>query len=1165
MTSPMTETMADKSPAQMFVHLHVHTEYSLVDGLIEVPALVDAVREAGMPAVAVTDHTNVFAAVKFYQAAERAGIKPLLGAEVWLHRSEAGMPRARVVLLCMDREGFRQLSILLTRSYREGQVQGIPHVAFEWLQQGGSSRLIALSAGLQGEVGQLLLEGQTAQAERAARDWADCFPDRFYLEISRTGRTGEEDLLVATVALADRLAMPLVATNDVRFLSASDFDAHEARVCIHEGRTLADPRRPRAYTAQQYLRSAEEMLALFADLPDALANTVEIARRCNAELEFGRYHLPNFPVPADLSVEALLARDARTGLALRLAEPRDERAPQREASVYEARLALELDVITKMGFAGYFLIVADFIQWAKRNEIPVGPGRGSGAGSLVAYVLGITELDPLDYDLLFERFLNPERISMPDFDVDFCMDRRDEVIDYVNDRYGRDKVSQIITYGTMAAKAVLRDVGRVLGFPYGFVDQVAKLVPFDPNMTLARALDEEPQLKTRYRDEEDVRAMVDLGLALEGLSRNAGKHAGGIVIAPQPLTEFMPLYCEEGSDTAVSQFDMSDVEAVGLVKFDFLGLRTLTIIDWTVREVNQRAANNGQPALDIARLPLHDAPTYALVQAAQTTAVFQLESRGMKELIKRLKPDTFEDLIALVALFRPGPLQSGMVDDFIDRKHGRAAVKYPHPELEDILKPTYGVILYQEQVMQIAQVLAGYSLGAADLLRRAMGKKKPEEMARQRETFVGGATGRGIDGELAAQIFDLMEKFAGYGFNKSHSAAYALLAYQTAWLKAHHPAAFMAAVLSADMDSTDKVVRLIEECRQMGLTVEPPALNTCAYRFTVADERTIRYGLGAIKGVGEAALSALVEEREARGPYRDLFELCARGDARKLNRRVLEALIKAGALDCLGARRRALMTVLEQAMQAAEQAARAAAVGQVDLFGGGAVAAPEGLEADTWRRALALEEWAQPQLLNWEKETLGLYLSGHPMDRYRDELRALGVLPLADLRPGRRRAAGLIVALRFTRSRRGRMAILTLDDHSARVEVTVYNETLEACIDKLAADRLVIIDGEVSIDDFSGEPALNAQAILQLDEARQRHARTVLITLQAGRDEGVAETLHTALRACGPGGCAVAVDYHAPQARARLRLGDDWRVLVNEALLEQLRGVVGEHAVRVEY
>ena len=784
----------------------------------------------------------------------------------------------------------------------------------------------------------------------------------------------------------------------------------------------------------------------------------------------------------------------------------------------------------------------------------------------MAYALGITELDPLDYDLLFERFLNPERVSMPDFDVDFCMDRRDEVIDYVNQRYGRDKVAQIITYGTMAAKAVLRDVGRVLGFPYGFVDQLAKLVPFDPNMTLERALGEEPQLKARDQDEEDVRAIIDLGLALEGLSRNAGKHAGGIVIAPQPLTEFMPLYCEQGSDTAVTQFDMSDVEAVGLLKFDFLGLRTLTIIDWTVREINLGRAAQGEEPLEISRLPLHDVATYKLVQQAQTTAVFQLESRGMKELIKRLRPDAFEDLIALVALFRPGPLQSGMVDDFIDRKHGRAVVKYPHLELEGILKPTYGVILYQEQVMQIAQVLAGYTLGAADLLRRAMGKKKADEMAQQRQTFVDGASARGIDPDISAQIFDLMEKFAGYGFNKSHSAAYALVAYQTAWLKAHYPAAFMAAVLSADMGTTDKVVRLIDECRQLAITVEPPNLNTSEYRFTVADASTIRYGLGAIKGVGEAALMTLAEERKAHGAYRDLFDLCRRNDARKLNRRVLEALIKAGALDTLGARRRGLMTILEQALQAAEQQAKAAALGQSDLFGGASESnAHAALDEAAWSRALASEEWSQPQLLNWEKETLGLYLSGHPIDRYRDELRGLSAQPLVDLKPGRRRAAGFIVALRFTKSRRGRMAILTLDDNTARVEVTVYNEVLEAAVDKLAADRLVIIEGDCALDEFNGEPTLNAQGIQSMDEARQRYARAVVIELEGSAMNGFADTLQSALKTYGRGTCPVAIEYCTGVARARLRLGDEWRVQATEALLDQLRGAVGQAAIRVEY
>jgi DNA polymerase III subunit alpha len=1143
-----------------FVHLHLHTEYSLTDGLIRIPELIAQAQVDGMSALAITDQSNAFAAVKFYQEAERAGIKPILGAEVWLRRAD-GPERSRCVLLCQDRNGFRQLSVLLTQSYREGQQQGVPHIDWEWLQPEATSRLIMLSGGLHGELGLLLADGQIEKARKSAATFATLFRDRYYVEIARTGRSGEDRYVTDAIAVADTVGLPLVATNDVRFLASTDFDAHEARVCIQEGRTLADPRRPRLYSPQQYLRSADEMAALFADVPDALTNSVEIARRCNVELGFGSYHLPNYPVPVGTTAEGLLETNARSGLDQRLTT----RPPNRDLAIYQARVALELDVITTMGFAGYFLIVADFIQWAKNAGIPVGPGRGSGAGSLVAYALGITELDPLDYDLLFERFLNPERVSMPDFDVDFCMDRRDEVIDYVGQRYGRDKVAQIITYGTMAAKAVLRDVGRVLGFPYGFVDQLAKLVPFDPNMTLDRAMAEEPLLKTRYKDEEEVRSILDLALSLEGLARNAGKHAGGIVIAPSPLTEFMPLYCEQGGDSAVTQFDMSDVEAVGLLKFDFLGLRTLTIIDWAIRDINAIRAVAGEPVFVIDTLPLNDEATFKLVQQAQTTAVFQLESRGMKDLIKRLRPDTFEDLIALVALFRPGPLQSGMVDDFIDRKHGRAVVKYPHPELEDILKPTYGVILYQEQVMQIAQVLSGYTLGSADLLRRAMGKKKAEEMAMQRQAFTDGATARGIDGDVAAQIFDLMEKFAGYGFNKSHSAAYALVAYQTAWLKAHYTAAFMAAVLSADMDTTDKVVRLIDECRQLGIAVQPPDINACGYRFTVANATTIRYGLGAIKGVGEAAIVALVEARQAGGIYRDLFDLCHRNDARKLNRRALEALIKAGALDSLGARRRGLMTILEQAMQAAEQQANAAAHGQTDLFG-----LSDGNEASTldvvaWQRALASEEWSQPQLLNWEKETLGLYLSGHPIDRYRGELAGLNTSRLVDLKPGKRRVAGLIVALRFIKGRRGRMAILTLDDNTARVDVTVYSDALETCLEKLAADRLIVIEGDCAVDDYTGEQALNAQVVLSLDDARQRHARAVVIQLEGGALNGLVGGLQSALKAYGRGSCPVAIDYVTATACARVRLGDEWRVHATEALLDQLRAHVGDEAVKIEY
>ncbi|MEJ2452289.1 MAG: DNA polymerase III subunit alpha, partial [Gammaproteobacteria bacterium] len=920
--------------AQSFVHLHLHTEYSLVDGLIRIKPLARAVADAGMPAVAVTDQSNLFAMVKFYRAAMAAGVKPLIGVDLWVNTRQNPLQATRCVLLCQDTQGYHNLTELISRSYLEGQHQGRPMLDSAWLD-GHSEGLIALSGGRDGEIGQHLLAERWDEARQAADFWQTLFPERFYLELQRTGRDGEAAYLFHAVELATRHELPVVATNDVRFLRREDFEAHEARVCIHDGRTLDDPRRPRLYSEQQYLRDTQEMVKLFEDLPEAIDNSVEIAKRCNLELSLGTNVLPEYPVPEGMSVEDFLASEARNGLKQRLTllpAQSTEANPQLEQA-YQQRLELELGVINKMGFPGYFLIVADFIRWAKQNGIPVGPGRGSGAGSLVAYALTITDLDPLQFDLLFERFLNPERVSMPDFDVDFCMEKRDRVIEYVAERYGREKVSQIITYGSMAAKAVVRDVGRVLGHPYGFVDRIAKLIPFELGMTLDKALDQEEALRDLYNQDEDVHGLIDLARALEGLARNAGKHAGGVVIAPSKLTDFTPLYCEQGGQSVVTQFDKDDVEAVGLVKFDFLGLRTLTIINWALLEINQRRQAAGEPAIDIARIPMADAAAFALLKSCATTAVFQLESRGMKDLIKRLQPDSFEDIVALVALFRPGPLQSGMVDDFIDRKHGRAAVAYPHPDLEPILKPTYGVILYQEQVMQIAQVLAGYTLGGADLLRRAMGKKKPEEMAKQRSIFVDGAKANGVEEKTATYIFDLMEKFAGYGFNKSHSAAYALVSYQTLWLKTHYPSAFMAAVLSADMDNTDKVVSLIDECRDMQLTVEPPNINTCEHRFTAKDHQTIVYGLGSIKGVGEAAIDGVINERKQNGTFRDLFDLCQRIDMRKLNRRTLEALIMAGALDVFGQTRATLMASLPAAVQIAEQYSRNRDAGQNDMFG----------------------------------------------------------------------------------------------------------------------------------------------------------------------------------------------------------------------------------------
>jgi DNA polymerase-3 subunit alpha len=1160
-----------------FVHLHLHTEYSLVDGMVRIKPLVKAVAEAGMPAVAVTDQSNLFAMVKFYRAAMAAGVKPVIGVDLWLHNPEQPTKPWRLLLLCKNREGYRNLTELVSRSYLEGQHHAVPMLDRGWLQ-GHNQGLIALSGGRQGDVGEALLANNAALAAERLDFWQRLFPDHYYIELQRTGREGEEDYLHAAVALAAEQAVPVVATNDVHFIRRADFDAHEVRVCIHDGRTLDDPRRPRRHSEQQYLRTPEEMQALFADLPEALENSVEIARRCNLELTFGKNYLPEFPVPAGLTIDEYFRRQAREGLEQRLATLFDVRAPAfaEHRRPYDERLETELDVIVSMGFPGYFLIVADFIRWAKHNGVPVGPGRGSGAGSLVAYALTITDLDPLRYELLFERFLNPERVSMPDFDVDFCMEGRDRVIDYVAEHYGREKVSQIITYGSMAAKAVVRDVGRVLGQPYGFVDRIAKLIPFEIGMTLDKALEQEEALRQLYDEDEDVKAILDMARSLEGLSRNAGKHAGGVVISPTKLTDFTPVYCEQGGINVVSQFDKDDVEAVGLVKFDFLGLRTLTIIDWALQTINKQRRDSGEPALDISGISLEDRATFDLLKAYQTTAVFQLESRGMKDLIKRLQPDCFEDIIALVALFRPGPLQSGMVDDFINRKHGRARVEYPHADLEPILKPTYGVILYQEQVMQIARTLAGYTLGGADLLRRAMGKKKAEEMAKQRAIFTEGALRRGVEEKTATYIFDLMEKFAGYGFNKSHSAAYALVSYQTAWLKAHYPAPFMAAVLSADMDNTDKVVNLIDECRHMQLDVVAPDINRSGYAFTVEGPATVVYGLGAIKGVGEAAIEVIIQERLVNGAFQSLVDLCRRVDSRKVTRRVYEALIRSGALDTLGENRATLMLQLPEALKSAEQDLRDSAAGQTDMFG--SVVAPTGPAEVAMP---AVPEWDEQTRLAGEKETLGLYLTGHPIDRYREELANMITAPLAELaeetpaagsgmQRGKEKTvvlAGLVVELRTRNTQSGgRMAFVTLDDRSARMEIRVFSRVFDQYRALLANDKVLVVQGTLAFDDFSGSMRLNANKIYEIDQAREVYARRLVVSVGGQKaGNGFVKSLAAVLTPYCDGSCPVGIHYHNGAAQAHMTLGDEWRVHPTDELLHRLRELAGEHQVKVVY
>ena len=1155
-----------------FVHLNLHSEFSLADGILRIGSLIERAKALGLPAVAITDRANLFGMVRFYRAAVAGGIKPIIGVDLPLEGEANHAPAGVLTLLAMDGSGYRHLAQLLTRCYMTERSTGTPVAARAWVHECAGG-LIAISPGPAGDIGQALLHGRDGEAERRAEQWASVFAERFYLGVQRTGRTEDAPCLESTVDLALAMRLPVVAGNDVRFLEREDFEAHEARVCIHEGRTLADPRRPRRYSQEQYLKSPEEMAALFEDLPEALENTVEIARRCSLTVSLGGSHLPEFPVPDGHDLDAWFAERTRAGLRRRLGALRSGAGPGggeqdgREDgggphAEYWQRLEKELDIISRMGYPGYFLIVADFIRWAREQRIPVGPGRGSGAGSLVAYALEITDLDPLRYDLLFERFLNPERVSLPDFDIDFCMDGRDRVIDYVATRYSADHVAQIITFGTMAAKAVVRDVGRVLGHPYGFVDQVAKLIPFELGMTLERALAEDA-LKERYESDDDVRAIVDLARKLEGLARNAGRHAGGVVIAPRRLTEFTALYREPGATGAVTQLDKDDVEAIGLVKFDFLGLRTLTIIDWTLATVNEQRRVTDEPPLDLQTLPTDDPATYELIRSGATTAVFQLESRGMKDLIRRLEPDCFDDIIALVALFRPGPLQSGMVDDFIARKHGQAEIEYLHPDLESILKPTYGVILYQEQVMQIARVLAGYTLGGADLLRSAMGKKKPEEMAKHRSVFVEGATSRGVDRGRATYIFDLMEKFAGYGFNKSHSAAYALLSYQTAWLKTHHPSAFMAAVLSADMDSTDKVVNFVEECRALDLAVAPPHVNECVHRFSVADERSVRYGLGAIKGAGEAALANVIAERERSGPYTDLFDFAHRIDPKRVNRRVVEALIRAGALDGLGPSRASMMLTLTDALLAAEQLARDTSTGQNDMFG--TVLTGKDVES----RFKVGSEWPEEERLASEKETLGLYLTGHPITRFEAELAKIATTRLGELRPSpgeTQVVAGLVAGLRTLNTRNGRMAIATLDDRTARIDVRVYSELFASCREKLVKDRLLVVEGEVEDDDYSGGCSVIANAIHDLEATREQRARHILIELDGdSMNDGVARILREAIASYRAGRTPVCIDYRRPDARARLTLGDAWAVRPADDLIARLRDVAGAERVRIEY
>ncbi|MBX3606441.1 MAG: DNA polymerase III subunit alpha [Piscinibacter sp.] len=1163
-----------------FVHLRAHTEFSVVDGTLRIDDLVAAAAADRQGALAITDLSNLFGAVKFYGAARKKGIKPLLGADVWLEPDGADKPPSRLLLLVQDKTGYLNLCEIVSRAWLGNVQRGQAWVREDWLQQHGAG-LIALSGADQGAVGQALLAGDGERARAVARRLAACFPRRFYLELQRAGLPGHEAHVRAAVPLAAELGLPVVATHPVQFLTPEDFEAHEARVCIAEGEALGNPKRIKRFGREQYFKSRAQMAALFADIPSALRNSVEIARRCSLSLVLGKPQLPDFPTPlvdgTPMPMADYFRQLSHEGLEERLAHLYPDAAErERQRPRYVQRLDFEIGTILKMGFPGYFLIVADFINWAKNHGCPVGPGRGSGAGSLVAYSLKITDLDPLRYNLLFERFLNPERVSMPDFDVDFCQGNRDRVIDYVKQKYGREAVSQIATFGTMAAKAALRDVGRVLGMGYGHVDSIAKLVPAPPGktVTLRRppeppdnsviyARKEAPEIEEREKNEEEVAELLALAERVEGMVRNIGMHAGGVLIAPGKITDFCPLYQQPGSDSAVSQYDKDDVEAIGLVKFDFLGLATLTILELAKDYI--RARRKGQAQFAFETLPLDDRAAYRLMAEGKTVAVFQLESSGMQRMLRDAKPSVFEDVIALVALYRPGPMD--LIPTFCARKHGREEVEYPHALMKEVLEETYGIMVYQEQVMQVAQIVGGYSLGGADLLRRAMGKKKPEEMAKHRVTFAEGAAKQGIPEPKANEIFDLMEKFAGYGFNKSHAAAYALLAYHTAYLKVHYLAEFTAANMSVALDDTDKLKIFHDDAVALGITFEAPDINTGRYRFEPVADDVVRYGLGAIKGTGQSAIEAIIAAREEGGPFRSLFDFCTRVDRGRINKRTVEALIKAGAFDRLHAERAALVASIGLAFDYAEtQAANANQGGLFDFA--------DSQAASTQEPALiAAEPWSIKERLGFEKTALGFYLSGHLFDQSAEEVRRIARRRNADLIDSRepQLLAGIVGDLRVINGQRGRVAIFKLDDKSEAIEAVANEDLLNAHKELLKDDELVIVQGKLQPDRFSGGLRLNVNQVWDLAAARCRFGKYLRVEVN-GSVPPVAEVLrdfpsrrvateHGDL----PQGLTVRLALHRERASGEIDLGDAARFYPTDDALARWRAGACEGRAEVVY
>ena len=1144
-----------------YIHLRCHSEYSITDGIVKIGDYVEQAVDKNMPAIALTDLSNLFGAVKFYKKAVSVGIKPLIGCDLWIENEVKRNEPYRILALCQTKEGYENLSKLLSKAYLENQYRGRVEIKKSWLLNEFNKDLIILSGATSGDVGQLILQEKLEQAQEALNQWKISFGDRFYIELQRNGdgefRGRQERYIKQALHFAVDNNVPVVATHPIQFMREDDFRAHESKSCISEGFVLGDRRRPKSFTSDQYCKDEVEMTELFSDIPSALKNSVSIAYRCNFSFMLGKNYLPNFPIPKNTTINEYLLNEAKNGLKKRLEVLFPDKAIQKQKKVeYEERLNFEVGVINQMGYAGYFLIVADFISWSRENKIPVGPGRGSGAGSVVAYCLGITDLDPIEYNLLFERFLNPDRVSMPDFDIDFCMEGRDKVIDYVKQKYGSNSVSQIATFGTMAARAAIGDVGRVLQLSFPFVQEIAKLIPNEIGITLKAAIEQEPRIKERIAKEEEVKELFDLAMRLEGLVRNVSMHAGGVLIAPTEISAFSPIYCGPDGEGIISQFDKYDVESVGLVKFDFLGLRTLTIIDMALKNANHILEENNLTLIDLDEISIDDKATFDLLKKSNTTAVFQLESSGMKDMLKQAKPDCFEDIVALVALYRPGPMD--LIPEFCRRKLGQQKVTYPHPSTESILKETYGIAVYQEQVMQIAQAVAGYSLGSADILRRAMGKKDQVEMDAQREDFVSGAIKNNLNKNQANELFNLLEKFAGYGFNKSHAAAYAKIAYQTAYLKAHHASSFLAASMSADMNNTDNVHLLFDDCKINGVELLPPDVNESVYKFIPLNNNQILYGLGAIKGTGDSSIDIILEERKKNGHFKSLFDFTLRLDLTKVNRRVVESLIRAGAFDKIEHNRASLLASVSLAIKMAEQSKNDA--GQEGLFGGSDIEAIQLVEMNLWEEKNQLSE---------EKAALGFYFSGHLFSYYKKIVKGFISTKLIDLKPRQESylIAGIVSSVKYRQSSRGKIAIISIDDGEGRIDAVLGNNLLTQSYNLIKDDELIIIEGRVSLDDYSGSNRLSALKLYDLMTFQSLKASLLKISLNGKADAfKLKELLKPFCELDTPHKkCKVKIDYQNNEGRVELILGSEWEVSLHEDLIIGLSESFNDDNVKILY